>query len=202
MKHRCRSAVVFSTMHCHPSKVVRRLRHIILVFIALTVLAPLANAFKVTLEWDTNDEPNIAGYKVYMGSQSRSYDATFNAGFATRQDIQPLEPGRVYYFAITAYDSNGLESAFSDELTYVVSIDGATACLVPLQMTFSGASSPIMIKFVGQSALSYFVQASIDLQSWQTIFTVTPLSNGTNEWLDVEAQNYSKRFYRVISSFP
>jgi hypothetical protein len=189
-------------MHCNPSNVVRRLRLLILISIALTLLAPIAHAFKVTLEWDANQEPDIAGYKVYMGSQSRSYDATFNAGFATQQNIQPLEPGHVYYFAITAYDSNGLESAFSDEITYIVPLDGTNACLVPIQMTFSAASSPVVIKFVGQIARSYFVQASVDLRSWQTIFTVTPSSNGTNEWLDMEAPNCPKRFYRVISSLP
>jgi hypothetical protein len=177
---------------------VRRRRRFALILLALTLLAPLANAFTATLEWDANQEPDIAGYKVYIGSQSGDYSTSIDAGLFTRQLIQSLEPGHPYYFAITAYTSNAMESAFSDEVIYTVPIDGSNTCLVPLRMTFSAAASPVTIHFICEAGRPYIVQASVDLNSWQTIYAVTPLTSGTHQWLDAEAPNYPKRFYRVV----
>jgi len=188
-------------MRSHLPSSTRGLWQFILLLNAFTLLTSFAHAFNITLEWNANQESDIAGYKVYVGSHSANYETFIDAGFATRQFIESLEFGRQYYFAVTAYDSNGMESAFSDEITYTVPVDGTNACLVPLRMTLT-PSSPVAITFAGESARSYFVQASVDLVSWQTVVATMPSSNGTNQWLDVEAANFPKRFYRVVRSLP
>jgi hypothetical protein len=54
-------------------------------------------------------------YRVYAGSTSRSYDNIFDAGNATRfTNGYPL--GR-HFLAVTAYDTDGLESDLSEELS-------------------------------------------------------------------------------------
>lgn len=82
--------------------------------------SPLAHAATVTLAWDANAEADLAGYKLYYGNAPRS-QATYpnavtigNRG-ATSHTIT-LEPG-TYYFSLTAYNSSGQESGFSNEVT-------------------------------------------------------------------------------------
>lgn len=334
--------------------------------IALALLAPLANTLAVTLEWDANPEPNVAGYKVYIGSQSRQFDTVIDVGPATQKPLESLQAGRLYYFAVTAYDSDGLESELSEEITYTVStlttatpLANATVCAgegasfvtiaaglgpfgfvwkkdgaliagatnanltlttvsaanagtytvkvtgarnavtnaaslvvremigatpisaatrfvgesvmfqttlggtgpfifvwrkdgvilssqtngslsigavamndsgfytlivegmcnavtnaamltvtmiatnalpVPLSIRLSDAALPVAISFLSEAGRQYTVQASADLQSWQTIHTLAPLINGTNQWADADAANHPTRFYRVLGS--
>ncbi len=76
----------------------------------------------VTLQWDANSEPDLAGYRVYYkanssGQPSGDYDTVVDAGNTTSKTIEGLEDDIVYYFAVTAYDTSGLESDFSNEIT-------------------------------------------------------------------------------------
>ncbi len=75
---------------------------------------------EVTLAWDANAEPYLAGYKIYFGVSSRIYSTTIDVGNALQYTIADLQPGIIYYFAATAYDSYGNESDFSAEVTYAV----------------------------------------------------------------------------------
>jgi hypothetical protein len=70
----------------------------------------------VTLEWDRNPEPNVAGYRVYSGRQSRVYGSVLDVGNQTVAQL-PTNPGTTFY-AVTAYDDTGLESDFSEEVSY------------------------------------------------------------------------------------
>jgi hypothetical protein len=272
-------------MNSRPFNLASRLRRFIPIVIGLALLTPLAHAFDVTIEWDANQESNIAGYTVYVGLESRNYATSIDAGPATQQIVQSLTTGHAYYFAVTAYDTDGLESEFSEEVSYTPNetttatpltnvtvyagqpasfstivaglgpfvfawrkngtiINGAASAgltlpsvgatdagiytveisgtrnsvtnaalltvlmidtntlPVPLQITFSNAASPVAVSFLSVAGRQYSVQASVDLLTWQTIYTVTSLTNGPNQWLDAEAPNFPKRFYRVISSLP
>jgi VCBS repeat-containing protein len=71
-----------------------------------------------TLEWDRNPETNVIGYRVYVGRVSRSYDSVLDIGNQTSAEV-PTSPGRTY-FAVTAYDSDGLESDYSEEVFYTL----------------------------------------------------------------------------------
>jgi len=79
--------------------------------------APLA-AHAVSLAWDPNTEPEVTGYRVYMGLSSRSYSSVMDAGTNTTEALPFLQSGVTYYFAVTAYTGTGLESDFSDEVSY------------------------------------------------------------------------------------
>jgi len=72
-------------------------------------------AAQVTLEWDPNTEPDLAGYKIYYGTSSESYDMSVDVGNWTSCTFAGLEEGVTYYFAATAYDAYGTESDFSEE---------------------------------------------------------------------------------------
>jgi fibronectin type 3 domain-containing protein len=74
----------------------------------------------VTLTWTANGEPDLAGYKVYIGTASGTYDApgsAFVTGKVTSYTVSNLPKGQTYFFAITAYDSAGNESQLSAEVS-------------------------------------------------------------------------------------
>ena len=58
---------------------------------------------------------SIGGYRVHYGTGSRDYSSTIDVGMADRATISNLDPGRTYYFAVTAYDLSDRESEFSEE---------------------------------------------------------------------------------------
>ncbi len=69
-------------------------------------------AFHVTFAWDANTEPDLAGYKVYQGSESNSYPnavlRTIPAGTETL--ILQVENEGTYYWIFTSYDTSGNEN--------------------------------------------------------------------------------------------
>lgn len=70
------------------------------------------------LTWSPNGEPDLAGCKIYVGTRSGIYDypgSPFVVGKTTTTTISNLPYGQTYYFAATAYDYAGNESAPSPE---------------------------------------------------------------------------------------
>lgn len=109
------------------------------VALVLFVAAAFANSVQaqsVTLAWDPVS--GVSGYKVYQGGASRVYTNSINVGAATQQSISPLTAGRTYYFAVTAYNSSGVESDYSSELSYTV--PSSTAPTITLTSPANGAS--------------------------------------------------------------
>lgn len=71
----------------------------------------------VTLEWDPNTEPDLGGYIVHYGTQSGIYDYSLDVGNFNSAVISGLEPDTEYYFAVSAYNLDGLSSALSNEVS-------------------------------------------------------------------------------------
>ena len=70
----------------------------------------------VQLTWLPNRERNIAGYRVYYGPRSHKYTARIDVGNNTSVSITNLV-GR-NFFAVTAYNTLGLESLPSNEVSW------------------------------------------------------------------------------------
>jgi hypothetical protein len=71
----------------------------------------------LTLAWSTSTDPAVEGYRVYWGGASGNYTNKLDAGNATQGKLTNLVAGATYYCAVTAYDTNGLESGYSSEVT-------------------------------------------------------------------------------------
>ena len=59
------------------------------------------------------------GFKVYYGTASRTYTHIIDVKNVPSYTVNSLYPG-TYYFAITAYDSSGIESDYSTELSKTI----------------------------------------------------------------------------------
>lgn len=73
-----------------------------------------------TLTWAANGEPDLAGYKVYVGTASGTYNfsgSPFTVGNVTTYTVPNLPRNNTYFFAISAYDSTGNESPLSFEVS-------------------------------------------------------------------------------------
>jgi Fibronectin type III domain len=73
----------------------------------------------VTLAWDPS-LGNIAGYFLYSGTISGSYSQKISVGNTTMAIVSNLNTGQTYFFAVTAYNSAGLESEYSNQVQYTV----------------------------------------------------------------------------------
>ena len=69
--------------------------------------------------WDANSEEDLAGYKLYHGGASGVYDGHIDVGNVTTYTVQ-IEEDCNCYFTVTAYDTAGNESGYSNEVMVVV----------------------------------------------------------------------------------
>src|SRR4051812_33273659 len=67
----------------------------------------------ITLLWNANSEPDIAGYRVYQGGASGVYTNVWLVGNVVSTPLD-LAPGK-YFFAVSAVNAAGLESDLSNE---------------------------------------------------------------------------------------
>ena len=79
--------------------------------------AAVAGAQRVTLAWDASACGCAAGYRLYYGTNTRSYQFVTNTSVMLTQSVVLPHGGR-WFFAVTAYSTNGLESEFSGEVTW------------------------------------------------------------------------------------
>ena len=113
----------------------------------LALASSPAAAWDITLAWDPNTEANLDGYTVYYTKNAPGppYDYVGDLPLNEMADpnrpstsITNLERNISYYFALTAYDTDGNESSFSQQLC--VRNDGNIYQCAPAA-TVSGSSS-------------------------------------------------------------
>lgn len=144
----------------------------------------------VSLAWDAVQDPSVAGYAVYYGTVSGQYSTRLDTGTSTAITIPGLTEGVTYYFVYAVYDALGEESAPSNEVAY----------LVPgvIRLSAGGPGGPTRLFFPIAPPHWYELQATPDLKNWTTIWQTEPASaNVWLEYLDFEAPQYARRFYRL-----
>lgn len=76
-----------------------------------------AQAGTVTLAWDPSPSPGVTGYRVFVGTESRRYTATYDVGpLQTSIVLSPLDDGLVHYFAVASM-SGSLVGPRSEEIS-------------------------------------------------------------------------------------
>ena len=110
-----------------------------------------------TLMWSANTESDLAGYRVQYGTVSGSPSTTVDVGMATSRTFTGLQAGTTYYFRVVAYDTSGLTSTPSAQISYTVPTSTTPA---PTLSSVSPASGPTsggtLITLTG----SYFVSGA------------------------------------------
>jgi hypothetical protein len=98
----------------------RKVYLLTLLAVALLVSPMVAYGATVTLAWDANTETDLAGYKIYYGTGSGDYLEPIDVGNTTQYTHTGFAEGVTYYIAVTAYDVDNNESAYSAELVHTI----------------------------------------------------------------------------------
>ena len=83
-----------------------------------TSLTTTTSSTTASLSW-TPSTSTVAGYNVYTGTTSGVYGPKINVGNVTSYVLSNLSTG-TYYFVVTDYDSSGVESAPSNEVSKTI----------------------------------------------------------------------------------
>jgi len=70
----------------------------------------------INLIWNSNEEADLSGYKIYYGTSSGNYGSPIDVGNVTSFELSGLIEGITYYMALTAYDTSNNESKKTDEV--------------------------------------------------------------------------------------
>lgn len=155
----------------------------------ISALAVLPSSGTASLAWDSSPSSGVTGYRVYIGSASGNYTSSVVAGNATTTTISGLTPGVTYFFAVKAFDASGVESAFSNEISFA---PGSAT----LQLSVA-ANGQAILTVNGLAGHTYNIEATQDLRTWSTLGSVTAGSGGTATYTDTTAPDVLKRFYRT-----
>ena len=165
-------------------------------FLALIILCFASTAafgqVKITLAWNPSISPNIAGYNVYYGQASGSYTTVIKVGNTNLASITNLTVGTTYYFVATAMDTSGIESVFSNELSYT-----AVAPAIRLNLAFSPLKQPLLTG-TSLAGLQFDVLASGDLTNWVAIGQTRADAAGSFSYTEASPPDGAgQRFYQV-----
>ena len=92
--------------------------------IIMTLMGTIAHAYEVTLSWDPNAEEDLAGYILYV-HEDGSGPPYYQLDAVSLDEIEPENPiftatelkvNIQYCFVLTAYNTDGYESGFSNEV--------------------------------------------------------------------------------------
>ncbi len=86
----------------------------------LTCTTTTTTAHSVTLNWQASTSSGVTGYNVYRSTVSGGYYGLLaNTGNLTYKD-SAVQSGTTYYYVVTALNSVGQQSAYSNQVTAVV----------------------------------------------------------------------------------
>jgi len=182
-----------------PSRITRLTKSLGVLAILAALSAPvlaLGGTQSITLAWDQGADPTVIGYNLYHGVTSRTYTNMVDAGNATKATISGLVEGVTYFIAVTAYNILGLESDYSDELSYTVPRGPAS---VQLRVT---PVRQAIVTVTGQVGHTYDILATQTFEVWTVLGTVTLGVSGSSEFMDPDAMNFPARFYRAQDTQP
>ena len=95
-----------------------------IISLVLCFFLSATNSFagSATLAWDPPDvSADVVGYKIYYGTTSSTYSQIIDVGNMTSYTVTGLTDGQSYYFVVTTYNSSGLESYYSNEVSKLLS---------------------------------------------------------------------------------
>ncbi|MCD6561477.1 MAG: fibronectin type III domain-containing protein [Deltaproteobacteria bacterium] len=177
------------------------------VLLCFLLVVPFSvNAAQVKLKWDANNEDDLAGYKLYYktGLSGEPYNgAGADQGasplivpLASLSDVNNpeftltgLSDNEVYYFAITAYDTEGLESGYSNEVDgLVISLDQGPNLISfyrqPADTDITSVLSSISNKY---SRVTAFINNSwkIFIPEYPELSTLNTMETGIGYFVDM-----------------
>ena len=152
----------------------------------------------ITLKWNANTDANLAGYTVYSGTNSHSYNKSNFVGNVTTNTPTGLIAGTTYYFAITAKNTTGQESAFSNESA----VNMPAVLGQPVQASTQLAAGKIKLTWTSSISSLYRVYYKTNLADpvWKPLTADLLAAGPTTSWTDPSLPQGPSRFYSVFKT--
>jgi len=164
----------------------------ILKVVAAVVLAPqfLTQGASYQLAWNSNPEPDIAYYRLHIGTSSGRYLTVVPVGKVTSHVATNLVAGRTYFFALSAVNTSNIESDRSAEVSTAVSGN--------LSLSIAQVPGEIRISVQGTPGQTYNIQPADTLPQWGGGTTRTADASGRIVVSEPITSQGSRRFFRVV----
>ena len=145
------------------------------------------------LAWDPDAGGAIAGYRLYDGVVSRTYTNVIDTGTVTTQTVSNLTAGVTYFFAVTAYDTNGLESDYSSEVSYTVPLPTNNPPTIVLTSPTNGSVyvAPANIPLAASVTANGYTITQVQFFSGATLLGTAAAAPYNFVWNDVDVGTYS-----------
>lgn len=130
----------------------------------MATAAALVQGKTVKLAWDAPTSGAVSFYRMYQGGQSRNYTNSASTTPGTTLTMAGLVPKATYYFAVTAVDTTGLESAYSNEVSYRVPASRAKLTTQTTLKLETGLWTSIATNYDETIASSGFYRLLIDYE--------------------------------------
>jgi len=135
-------------------------------------LAASSSVGQMRLSWSRNAESNFLRYRIYGGTASGSttkLDSTVSGINDTIKVLTGLSPGTTYYFRVTAIDSTGIESDYSNEATVVQLPLIPVVALIPASNALSiSPSTAIKVTFSIDMNSATFTSSTIKINGFMS----------------------------------
>jgi hypothetical protein len=144
-------------------------------------MLPAASAATATLGWSPNDEPDLEGYVVYRNREEPGPPYKYSDDVQEDELEDPLNPrlkltglknDTKYYVALTAYNNEGIESSFSNEVCIEVIENAIQACSEAVSPSTNSSSDK---GGSGGGGASCFITSVSDKPSTFTQFVAKPV---------------------------
>jgi len=126
----------------------------LLVSMIVLISAVTVFAGDATLSWDpptTNEDgsplTDLAGYKIYYGTTSGNYTNSIDVGNVTTYTVVNLTEGVTYFFVVSAYDTLGNESDYSNEVSKKIESEDTTPPQITGVYTGDITNSSVLINW-------------------------------------------------------
>jgi len=156
----------------------------------LICLAPAHASQNAALGWDASQSSDVAGYRIYSGTSSGVYQQTDDAGPSTTGTLSGLTGATTYYFAVTAYDSRGLESTPSNEVSFTTPSDPIPTVSItgPAAGSFTEPATLVLSASAGETGGAI---SRVDFYNGSTFLGEAASAPYTFTWSNVSAGTYS-----------
>ena len=152
----------------------------------------------VSLVWDPSPDATVVGYRLHSGTASGIYTEHLDVGAQTSTAVTGLVRGDTYYFAVTAYTADGIESDPSNEISFTLPPALQPALRLARKAT---PNDPARVPFQVTRGRKYLLEASGDLLTWTNLAEVVATPEGWIRYTDTNSSSASMRFYRLQSRF-
>jgi len=166
-----------------------------LILTAAACTIPTLQAAQVSLAWDPNTEPDVAGYKLYYSTPTDPSPTVSDVGNSTNAVVLDLTPGETYSFYVTCYNASGLESDASNLVTYTVPTEGPAG---PQVSNLAMSPQGMEMQWPAVPGTTYRILYKNDFteSAWQVMDEISAVGESMY-WVDLTAGTVPHRFYRI-----